>query len=457
MLRRHSLKYLLIFSLLLLSSCSDKKKEYDKTKAVSAFAIIDPIKVDPVLEKVAISLPQQKQNDFWNGSASEQNQRVENFTKDFSLQKKFFSNKREIVLKDSDLFWSSFGGASDDDFVFSPIIKDNKIFVLNAKGKLTAYDILTRKKIWKSQVFVRSWLKNYRSPKIYYAKSAAGERIFASAGINKIGAVDASDGKVLWVKEISSIPVSTPVSDGEMVYVTTNDNKFYALNAKDGELQWVAPAILRNTAILGAADPIFYKDQVIAAFSSGEIYAVKRKTGEFVWSQDLNLSKANSSDFYLNDIDATPVIKDNMLYSIGNGGVMMAVDLKNGNYVWRKEIAGIVDFWAAGDFLYLINNDNKLLAISQKSGGIKWIAQLPNLKKDGKPDTKFIYNGVVMAGDKLVVSRTDGELLLLSPFNGDVEKSWSIGNKIYHSPLVVNGKIYFHNMGSYVVDVLEIE
>lgn len=261
----------------------------------------------------------------------------------------------------------------------------------------------------------------------------------------------------MWSKEISSIPVSTPVSDGNLVYVTTNDNKIYALNAKDGELQWVVSAILRNTAILGAADPVIYKDFVVASFSSGEIYAIKKKNGELVWSQDLNLSRANSSDFYLNDVDATPIIENNTVYSIGNGGLMMALNIKDGNYLWRKEIAGIIDFWAAGDFLFVIENSNRLLAVSKKTGGIKWVSQLPNFKTEKKPQTKFIYNGVVMVGDKLVISRVDGALLLASPFDGKIEKTFEIGKRIYHAPVVVNGKIYFHNMGRYVVDVVEIE
>ncbi len=454
---RFAAKYFLIFSLFLAFSCSDKKKEYDRTKAVSAFEIIDPIKLDPALEKVTIVLPKQQENNLWNGSAAQQNQRVENFTKGFATKKKFFSSTREIKLKDSSLFWSGFGSTDDDDFVFSPIITDNKIYTFNAAAKLIAYDATTHKKLWKTRVFPFSLLKNYRSPKIYFAKSEDGDKIFAVAGVNKVAAVSAVDGQILWSKDISSIPVSAPVSDGKLVFVTTNDNKLYALDAKNGELQWVSSAILRNTAILGAADPLLYKDQVIASFSSGEIYALSKKTGEVLWSQDLNVSKANSSDFYLNDVDATPVIRGDTLYSVGNGGLMMALDLKKGNYLWKKEIAGIINFWAAGDFLFVIENSNRLLAVNQKTGGIKWISQLPNLKKDKKPESKFIYNGVVMMGDKLVISRTDGALLMASPLDGKIEKTFEVGKRIYHEPVVVNGKMYFHNMGRYVVNVIEIE
>ena len=34
----------------------------------------------------------------------------------------------------------------------------------------------------------------------------------------------------------------------------------------------------------------------------------------------------------------------------------MAINADNGNYLWKKEIAGITDFWLAGDFLFVINN-----------------------------------------------------------------------------------------------------
>lgn len=445
-----------IFPLLLLSifvfAC-DKDQEYDKTKAISAFAAIDPIKLDPALEKDEIKLPAQQQNDLWNASGSSQNQRIENFSKNFNLKNKnFFSSTKEISIKKSSQFWSFYLGNSTDHFVFSPIIKDDKVFFLDTAGELFAYDLKAEKKIWRSQILQKKFLKNYRAPKIGYF----GGKIFAVAGVNKIAAASEVDGKILWSKDIASIPVSAPVSDGEMVYVSTNDNKLYAFGINDGELQWVQSGIARSTAIFGAADPIIYKDLIITSYSSGEIYAVKKKTGEAIWSQDLNVSKATNSDFYLNDIDATPVVKDDVLYSIGNGGLMMAIKVKDGNYLWKKEIAGITDFWLAKDFLFVINNDNKLLAVSKKTGGIKWISQLPNLRKENKPQTKNIYNGVIMAGDKLLLSSSSGEVSIVSPFDGKIEKTYEIDKKLSHAPIIVNDKFYFYVMGKFTLGLIEI-
>ncbi len=428
---------------LFISSCS-KDKEYDKTKAISAFAAIDPIKVDPALEKIEITIPSQIENQIWYGSNNDQNSRVENFAFDFLKSKKLRIN-REI--------WSSYNYRLPDRFVFSPVIKDNKVFLLDSSGNLSARDLSSKKKIWKKRIFPKMFLKNYQTPKIGYFDG----KIFAIAGINKISTVSDVDGKILWSKDIASIPISTPISDGNLVYVSTNDNKLYAFNITDGELQWVHSGILRTTAIFGVGNPVIYKNNIIVSYSSGEIYALNKKTGEPIWYEDLNVNRAVNSDFYLNDVDATPLVKNDIVYAIGNGGFMMAIDVQKGGYLWKKEIAGVTDFWLAGDFLFVINNDNKLLAIDKKSGGIKWISQLANFKKETKPETKIIYDGVVMAGDKLLISSTRGEILIVSPLDGKIEQTFKTGEEIYHSPVIVNGKIYLHTMGRYLIDLIEIE
>jgi outer membrane protein assembly factor BamB len=443
---------LLILSTLL-CAC-DKDKDYDRTKAISAFVAVDPIRVDEALQTVDVKIPTAENLTFWSGSSALQNQKVENFKIDYTLvERGFFKKYHQISLDSSSKFWLFYAGSKSDHFVFSPIIKDGKVFIFDTAGVLSAVDLASEKKLWKSQVFKKSFLKNYQTPKIGYGDG----KIIAIGGVNQIAAASEVDGSILWSKEISSIPVSNPVADEKLVYVTTNNNKLYAFDLGSGELTWVHSGVARNAAIFGSADPVIYKDFLIVSYSSGEIYALNKKTGEALWSQDLNLNKATNSDFYLNDVDATPLVKNGVVYTIGNGGLMMAIDLKSGNYSWRKQIAGITDFWAADDFLFVINNDNKLLAVSKKTGGIKWISQLPNLEKDNKPQTKFIYSGLVMAGDKLVISRSDGQILIASPINGDIEKTFEVDKRISHAPIVIDGKIYLHTIGKWTIDLIEIQ
>ncbi len=442
-------KVFLSITALTLFSCADKEQDYDKSKAISAFAIIDQIKPDSQLEKIAITLPEQKNNELWTSSASNINQTIENFA--FKSTEKAI--KKNKFLSTQNTSWTGSRSFFSDRFVFEPIIKDNKIFLLDAAGKLSCHDLNSKKQLWKNRIFARKYLKLYQNPKIGYFNNI----IFAIAGSNDIVAASAIDGKILWSKSISSIPVSTPISDGKYVYITTNDNKSYALDFADGKLIWVSSGINKTTAIFGASDSLIYKNTLLVSYSSGEIYALNKDNGEALWSQNLNINKAVNSDFYLNDIDATPIIKNDIIYTIGNGGLLMAINLKNGNYLWKKEIASIVDFWVAGEFLYLINNENKLIAFSKKNGAIKWISQLLDFKNNKKPETKIIYNGIILAGDKLLISDTAGHILVASPLDGKILQTFDVGEKIYHAPAVVNGKIYLHALGRFNVKLIEIQ
>lgn len=442
------LSFLALTLALICSSCS-KDDDYDRKKAISAFVAIDHSLPDASLAKITIKLPLQRDNDLWNGSSSEQNQRVENISKTFFAKK----NSQNLVLRKNSKIWSQFKFGYDDRLIFAPVIIGSKVFLLKNSGVLAAYDIKSEEKIWQKRIFPRRLLEKYRTPKIY----AADGKIFAIAGVNKIVATDQEDGHLIWSKDISAIPVSAPISDGNLLYVITDNNKLYAFGIDSGKVMWIHAGIARPTAILGSSDPVIYKDVVIATYSSGEIYAINRKSGETIWSKDLNLTKAINSDFYLTDIDATPVVKDDTIYSIGNGGLMMALRISDGSYLWKKEISGISDFWLAGDWIFVINNGDKLLAIQRSSGLVKWATQLPDLADKKKMHSKIIYNGVVLAGNKLVISSSRGDVIIASPLSGNVEKTYSIGKKTFHAPVVVNGKIYLHALSRFFVDLIELE
>jgi outer membrane protein assembly factor BamB len=429
-------------------SCS-KDDDYDRKKAISVFVVTDHSMPDAALKNVKITLPAQQKNNFWKGSGSEQNQRVENIAKTFAFKKK----TNAPLIEESAQIWSQVKFGYDDRLVFAPVIEDNKVFMLRTSGVLVAYELGSEKTLWKQRIFPRTFLEKYRTPKIY----SAGGKIFSIPGINKIAAADQKNGQLIWSKDIAAIPVSSPISDGKSVYVITDNNRLYAFNADSGKVEWVHSGIMRPTAILGAADPVIYKNFIIAAYSSGEVYVINRSNGETIWARDLNLTKAINSNFYLTDVDATPVIKDDVIYAIGNGGLMMATHLKDGASVWKKEISGITDFWIAGDWIYVINNANKLLSIQRSSGLVKWSTQLPELAKKDKPQTKIIYNGIVLTGDKLVISSTRGDVIIASPLTGAIEKSTSIGRRIFHEPIAVDGKIYVHALSRFFVDFVELK
>ncbi len=439
----------LIFSIAFLSSCSSDKKIDDKN-AVSVFINDDAVKVDKNLTELKISLPKQTNNKFWFGNNKDNNQEIENFS---------FPNKISKIKS----IYDGYRPGYDDRMVFAPVITDNAIYTLDAKGNLHARNLSNYKTIWKKKLIDGWFVKDFIDGKISYSNSNANSpsqdegRIFASTGYNLIFCVDAKDGKIVWQKTLSSIPISAPISDGKQVFVITSDNKTYALDATNGNINWVHSGILKATGILGSANPVSYKNYVISSYSSGEVYALNKASGEVGWVYDFNISKADNSNFILNDVDATPVVKDGVVYAVGNGGLMMAIRIVDGVVLWQKELASITDFWVAGGFIYLVNNDNQLICLYAKTGGIKWMVQLKKYLKDKNLSSKIIYNGIIMAGDNLMMTNSRKQLLAISPLDGKILQTKKLNQKIFHSPIVVNGKIYLHTIGMFTTNLVVVQ
>jgi outer membrane protein assembly factor BamB len=420
--------------LLLTTSCDKKEKDYDKSKAVLVF--FSEKKDDKSLEEITIP-PQAISVDALS-SSSVINQKIENFA--------FLSAKNSgKFLTKSKITWTGYRPSNSGRFAFSPIVFDGKIFLLDASGILTKSDLATKEKIFEARIFPRKILKNYQNPRIGIFK----DKIFAITGINEIKAISIIDGKIIWSKTIFSIPISTPVADENFVYFITNDNKTYCLDTNTGAILWTSSAGIKPTTIFGSATPVIYKSEVIVGYSSGEIYALNKKNGDAKWAKNLNVSKAVSSDFYLNDIDATPVIKNDVIYAVSNAGLLAAVDANSGNYIWKKEVSSIADFWIAGAFIYLIDNENNLFAINKNDGKTKYSSSLTTTRS-------LPYNNVIMVGGKLLISGNSGSILVANPLNGRIEQTFEINQKIYHSPVVVDGKLYLQAVGRYSIDLIEI-
>lgn len=434
----------LLAVLLLAQSCSDDET-YDKEKAILAFVDNKNLSISEDLKNIEITIPQEINISKYNSSQNIQNLGIENLSFKPKKTNKFLSKSKKI--------WSGYRSFYKNEYVFEPIIKNNKIFLLDQRGILWCYDLNNYKKIYKKRIFPRKFIKYYQNPKISYF----GNKIFAIAGDDNILAINMDNGEILWQKKILSIPISTPVADKNKVYVITNDNKTYALNSENGDLEWISSAIERPTAIFGAAKPVLYKNMLFSSYSSGEIYALNSSDGKIIWSKSLNQNRAINSDFYLNDIDATPIIRDNILFIVGNGGLMMAINIDNGQYIWKKEIASISDFWAVSGFLFIIDNKNRLITLKQSSGDIKYISQLPDYKNEEKPQSKIIYNSVIMAGNKILISDMSGKFLIVNPQNGKIEQEFKYSKDTAHSPIIVDNKIYIHTVSALTTSLIEIK
>jgi len=425
-----------IITLLLISitlfSCNQKDKI--AKEAISAFSTDFYPKIDQKLEKTVIILPDPVKNPNFNGNFTSNNQTIEHF----ALNQK--------ITQNNDIS-NGYVTSNPHDIISNPVVANNVIYTIDARGNLIARNINNFKLIYRKKIINWRNIKNLSQAKLFYDQNI----IYVTSGFNEILAINAKNSDIIWSKKLNSIAISRAITDQNNLYIITNDNKTYALDKINANIKWVHSGIVKKTTIFGAADPVIYKNQIISSYSSGEIYILDQKDGQIIDFYELNSSRAINSNFILDDIDATPIISDDILYVIGNSGIMMAIDLKNQNKLWQKNISSISNFWIAGDFIYLIDNENRLICLSKNNGGIKFFTQLD---KYHNKKQLIHYFGLVLAGNNLILTNSNREMILISPLDGKIIKKYKFNKKIQHRPIIADKKLYLHLKGRFDAQML---
>ena len=92
----------------------------------------------------------------------------------------------------------------------------------------------------------------------------------------------------------------------------------------------------------------------------------------------------------------SPLIVDDLLYMVNEGGVVTCLDAKNGETVWKGRVSG--NYWAsplyADGKIYFFNMDGSVPVIS--------VGRTFNLLATNRFDTEFVASGAV-AGNKLIL------------------------------------------------------
>ena len=221
----------------------------------------------------------------------------------------------------------------------------------------------------------------------------------------------------------------------------SQDNQLFALKQSTGETLWTASGSLENAAVFGAAAPAIGQGTVVAGFSSGELTAYRYENGRPVWQDSLSRTSITTSVASLVDIDASPVVDQGRVYAIGKGGRMVAMDILTGQRLWELNIAGTDTPWIAGEWLFAVTDDAKLLCIARNSGKIRWLTQLPAYKNNKKSKNPISWSGPILAGGRLILTSTQGDVLNVAVEDGKIGTRSKLGTKIYQPPIVADGTL----------------
>ena len=186
--------------------------------------------------------------------------------------------------------------------------------------------------------------------------------------VGYVGAISAEDGKPIWKTEFPGgktsyvTPLVRELSDGgKEVIVASQSIGVAGLDLKDGKIRWELPGTMKQRTIVSPINVLAgsnSKDvQIAIGCKSGVYFTVRppKKAGgkaEIVWRM-----KGNTP--YV----PTPVSDGKTVYSVSDGGMLVAMDAKSGEKKWEEKL--MANFYASplivGGQLVCLSREGELI------------------------------------------------------------------------------------------------
>ena len=196
----------------------------------------------------------------------------------------------------------------------SPVLNGNVAYVGFANGRVQAFDIATGGILWDVRVAIpqgRSEIE--RVVDIDGTMTLLGTELYAASYQGRIVAINVSDGRKLWQNDASSF---SGVSQGfGNVYVADEYGTVTAYQRSGQGVRWQQTAL----AYRGLSRPTPVSSYLAVGDKEGYVHFLSQVDGEFV-----GRVRADSDG-----VRADMLGEDNILYVYGNGGDLIAYEIKS--------------------------------------------------------------------------------------------------------------------------------
>jgi outer membrane protein assembly factor BamB len=301
-----------------------------------------------------------------------------------------------------------------DDFGFDegpravPVVADGVVYTYGAEGQLHAVDLAKGTRLWSEDA-----MKRFNVPKAFFGAGGSplvdSGRVIANVGGDKAGIVafEAKTGKVLWMATDDDASYSSGVMatfGGKRVALFLTRDSLVAVDPATGQVQFQRRHRARIAASVNAATPLVIADLIFVSSEYGPGAAVLRVEGSM-------LTPLWMSDEVLSNHYATSVHHDGHLYGYHGrqefGPSFRAVELRTGMVKWSEDRFRAGSVVLAGDRLLIMRETGELMiAPASPQGGLKPIARAQVLPGG-------VARPYMAVADGLVYARNENTLVCL--------------------------------------------
>lgn len=241
---------------------------------------------------------------------------------------------------------------------FPPVVAYGDVFLPNINGHLFAIDAQTGKTVWRYSSGMCGWSSPAVGGGTVYQTFVADSECGSHAQGGEIVALQATSGKVRWLRHIAACESSALLADGR-VYVGTWAGTILALDAATGATIWSYDA---GAAVKGSLS--LWDGRVYVGTYGGEVLALDASNGGLAWQE------SGYGELY-----SSPALADGRLVIGSLDGDVDALDAADGHLLWQDRTGGYVYASPAlADGLVLIGSyDQHFYALDAANGNMRWV------------------------------------------------------------------------------------
>ncbi|MDI9408690.1 MAG: PQQ-binding-like beta-propeller repeat protein [Candidatus Pacebacteria bacterium] len=327
-----------------------------------------------------------------------------------------------------------------------PVSDGKQVYSLDSKGMVSSMGLLNGEIKWQVEPDPPGGETRFTSGGL----AVSDGKLLVATGNNDLVALETSNGRVLWRQSMSAPIHTAPMVVDQKVFAVSVENEVVVYAMADGRKLWSQHGVPNSAGLLGVATPAASNGVAVVGFSSGELYGILTELGRVIWSDSSVPQRRVEAAAALPDIIGSPVLDQNLAIAVRHSGGTFAVDIRNGERIWNRQIAGDNQPWVVGKFIYIVSTTGQLYCLQRDTGKTVWQVNLPRVNSRD-PSKSISWAGPILAGDRLILTSSHGKLMMLSPFDGSFVASYNLPQGSRVAPIVVDGTLLVQTEGGYLI------
>jgi outer membrane protein assembly factor BamB len=282
---------------------------------------------------------------------------------------------------------------------YTPVLADGQLYTVSENGTMAVYNAENGRVLWQK-----------KAGKLLSSGPAVGDgKLFVNDNQGELLAFNASDGSKLFTANLPNRSFAAPAYSNGIVITKTIDEQMLAFNSNDGSQIWSYEGNVPNMILQGGSSPVINEGIVIQGSADGKVTLVTLDKGQLLWQRAAAQPNGISDIARMVDIDANPLISNNVIYVGSYQGSLIAMDKFKATTIWEHRLSTRSGLALSASALFVTDTRGRVWAFDPVTGKVLWRQN----KLVGRTLT-----APVISGDNIVVADTLGDVHWLSQSDG---------------------------------------